>query len=102
MNAYDRIVSFFQLRLVMDRYSTIYRELGKTPPRDPSSPRYDGDSKFERLGGPKYGAWVRYGGNPPQQQLDCGQKLLRGGSAALGLGAPFTSKCRPADGGPGL
>ena len=31
VNAYDRIVSFFQLRLVMDRYNTIYRELGKLP-----------------------------------------------------------------------
>ena len=28
VNAYDRIVSFCQLRLVMDRYNTIYRELG--------------------------------------------------------------------------
>ena len=35
VNAYDRIVSFFQLRLVMDRYNTIYRELGKLPPRAP-------------------------------------------------------------------
>ena len=44
VNAYDRIVSFFQLRLVMDRYNTIYRELGKMPPRDPEfSPEYDGD-----------------------------------------------------------
>lgn len=31
VNAYDRIVSLFQLRLVMDRYNTIYRELGKLP-----------------------------------------------------------------------
>ena len=31
VNAYDRIVSFCQLRLVMDRYNTIYRELGKLP-----------------------------------------------------------------------
>ena len=43
VNAYDRIVSFFQLRLVMDRYNAIYRELGKMPPRDPEfSPEYDG------------------------------------------------------------
>ena len=43
VNAYDRIVSFFQLRLVMDRYNSIYRELGKMPPRDPEfSPEYDG------------------------------------------------------------
>ena len=28
----------------MDRYNTIYRELGKMPPRDPEfSPEYDGD-----------------------------------------------------------
>ena len=31
VNAYDRIVSFCQLRLVMDRYNTIYRELGNYP-----------------------------------------------------------------------
>ena len=42
INAYDRIVSFFQLRLVMDRYNAIYRELGKLPPRDPEfEPEYD-------------------------------------------------------------
>lgn len=44
VNAYDRIVSFFQLRLVMDRYNTIYRELGKLPPRAPEfDPEYDGE-----------------------------------------------------------
>ena len=44
VNAYDRIISFFQLRLVMDRYNTIYRELGKLPPRAPEfDPEYDGE-----------------------------------------------------------
>ena len=66
VNAYDRIVSFFQLRLVMDRYNTIYRELGKLPPsRPPNSTRSTMANKLTRLGGPgKFGAWVRYGGKP--------------------------------------
>ena len=43
-NAYDRIVSFCQLRLVMDRYNTIYRELGKLSPRAPEFDlEYDGE-----------------------------------------------------------
>lgn len=33
VNAYNRVVKFFQLRLVMDRYDQIYRKLGKIPQR---------------------------------------------------------------------
>ncbi len=33
VNAYNRVVKFFQLRLGMDRYDQIYRKLGKIPPR---------------------------------------------------------------------
>ena len=66
VNAYDRIVSFFQLRLVMDRYNTIYRELGKLAPSRPRiRPGVRWANKLTRLGGPgKFGAWVRYGGKP--------------------------------------
>ena len=33
VNAYNRVIKFFQLRLVMDRYDQIYRKLGKIPQR---------------------------------------------------------------------